>query len=145
MYAGERHNFSFDVYVAVFQKAYATLERLGEPVLEEKQVCDFIQNIKDPSPRMSSAIAFNTGTEKYYKNFHEATNFMSNFCMTMTIRNNDTRVLSQVDTGPKNFCQRSQGRGLFHRVDSSAIEEAKAILTRQGYPLLAFPMRIGML
>jgi len=46
-YQGARRNFDFSSYVAIHQQAHQDLERLGEPMPENKKVQDFLQGITD--------------------------------------------------------------------------------------------------
>jgi hypothetical protein len=47
-YQGTKRNFDFSAYVAVHQQAHQDLIRLGEPILENKKVHDFLHGITDP-------------------------------------------------------------------------------------------------
>jgi hypothetical protein len=47
-YLGPRRNFDFSSYVVIHQQAHQDLHRLGEPVPENKKVCNFLNGINDP-------------------------------------------------------------------------------------------------
>ena len=50
-YQGKCKNFSFDQYISIQQKAYSSLERLDEPVPQEKQVRIFsVESMITPCP-----------------------------------------------------------------------------------------------
>jgi hypothetical protein len=110
-YVGDRRNFTFDQYIQVFQKAYATLERLDDPTKPETQVTQFMDNIKDSSVKMEAAMAFVTGNPIYALDFDAATQYMSGFVMTLT--NRSTKVTRSVGalTGQPSPYQGGGGQG----------------------------------
>ena len=111
-FVGDRRNFSFDQYIQVFQKAYATLERLGDPTKPETQVTQFMDNIKDSSIKMEAAMAFVTGNPIYALDFDAATQYMSSFVMTLTNRSNKvTRSVGAMTGSKPPSYQGGRGRG----------------------------------
>ena len=79
-YQGEHHNFSFETYITLHQKAHMELEWNGEPVPESKKVRDFLMGIQDPqlAPAKGTVVAM----MQLRNSFTKASNFLSNFVET---------------------------------------------------------------
>jgi hypothetical protein len=55
-FTGFSRKFTFDDYIAVYQKAFNELLYLGEPVPETKKVSDFLSNITDNQFKMIKTV-----------------------------------------------------------------------------------------
>jgi hypothetical protein len=109
-YQGHRRNFDFSSYVAIHQQAHQDLERLGEPVPENKKVRDFLHGINDPQ---CSNIKLNVLSNQVFMNsFPQTINYIASAIdMVTNNSSHSSRQIAGVNTGGRGGGARGRGRG----------------------------------
>ncbi len=111
-YHGNRRNFDFNSYVQVHQLAHQDLQRLGEPIPENRKVRDFLMGIVDPQ---CATITLNVlSNETYMNSFSKAVNYITS-AIDLIARNSTSmsRQVSEYNTSatPSGRSGRGRGRG----------------------------------
>jgi len=114
VYAGPRRGFDINTYTTIHQNAHQDLERLREPVAENKKVRDYLQGITDPQ---CSAIKLAVlSNQALLNDFKEAINYVVGAIDILTTNSPAvTRRIAEVNTergrGGYNGRGRQGGRG----------------------------------
>jgi hypothetical protein len=109
-YQGARRNFDFSSYVAIHQQAHQDLERLGEPIPENKKVRDFLHGITDSQ---CSNIKLNVLSNPMFMNsFSQTINYIAT-AIDMIGKNSSitSRKISDMNSNQGGRGSRSRGRG----------------------------------
>jgi len=102
-YQGARRNFDFSSYVAIHQQAHQDLDRLGEPIPENKKVRDFLDGIMDPQ---CNSIKLNVlSSPVFMNNFAQTINYVASAINMILTNIPSSRQISEINT------ERSSGRG----------------------------------
>jgi hypothetical protein len=99
-YQGPRRNFDFNSYVHVHQQAHQDLQRLSEPIPENKKVQDFLLGITGPQCTIKLNVLSN---EPYMNDFSQAINYITS-AIDLVSRNttSPTRQVSNVNSSGNN-------------------------------------------
>jgi hypothetical protein len=109
-YQGPRRSFDFSTYVAIHQQAHQDLQRLREPVLENKKVQDFPQGINDRQCAMIKLKVLSNMT--FMNNFTQAVNYIAS-AIDMASKNTSTMAhkISELNCSGSQNNGHSHGRG----------------------------------
>jgi hypothetical protein len=78
-YTGEKHNFDYEKYIAVFQENFRVLEDHGQPVPEFKKVYDFLEGMDTSDPSIKAGIAKVDGDAELKNDFAGTCAYMAHF------------------------------------------------------------------
>ena len=97
-YSGEKHNWTFKMYVTIHQKSHQILEEYGKLVPPAKQVRDLINRIDRSNRMMAAALATLLATNNLREDFQAASGYLCNFVAANKSKN-QARNISGVGSG----------------------------------------------